>query len=67
MTPIAEVGYTFGYNYKYDWFGYYIAKHNDYYDEYEIDKRSGGYLKIGGFFNLRRDFENRISFISDYF
>ena len=66
LTPIVDIGYAFKYNDKYDLIGYYLTPHNDIYDGYTIDKQSGGYVKIGGSLNLRKNFENKISFISDY-
>jgi hypothetical protein len=59
ITPIIDVGYAFGYNGNIDLIGHYITQHNDYYDGYTIDKQSGGYVKVGGFLNLRRHFEKQ--------
>ena len=59
LTPIADIGYAFGYNDKYDFIGYYLTRHNDLYDGYTIDKQSGGYIKVGGFLNLRKDFKKQ--------
>ncbi|MDY0343966.1 MAG: hypothetical protein RBR28_10365 [Lentimicrobium sp.] len=57
LTPIADIGYAFGYNYKYDLIGHFLTPHNDTYDGYTIEKQSGGYVKVGGFLNLRKNFE----------
>ncbi|MBN2611278.1 MAG: hypothetical protein JXB00_06955 [Bacteroidales bacterium] len=59
LTPIVDIGYAFNYNDKYDLIGYYLTTHNDTYDGYTIDKQSGGYVRIGGFFNLRKNFEKQ--------
>ncbi len=59
LTTVFDIGYTFKYNDKYDLIGYYLTPHNDTYDGYTIDKQSGGYFKIGGFFNLRKNFEKQ--------
>jgi len=59
MTTIADIGYTLGYNTKYDFIGYYLAMHSDTENGYTIEKQSGGYLKVGGFFNLRKNFEKQ--------
>ncbi len=67
LTLVIDLGYTINYNYKYDIGGYYISSHNDFEDGYTLTKQSGGYLKIGGFLNFRRDFESETSFILEYF
>jgi hypothetical protein len=57
LTPIIDLGYTFNYV-KFediDIIGYYLTRHNDLYDGYTIEKRSGGYIKLGGFINLRKN------------
>jgi hypothetical protein len=59
LTPIVDIGYAFGYNDNYDFLGYYLTPHNDLYDGYTIKNQSGGYIKIGGFLNLRKDFEKQ--------
>lgn len=57
LSPIADVGYTFGYNENYDLIGLFLTPHIKLHDGYTIDKQSGGYLKLGGYLNLRKDFE----------
>ncbi len=59
LTPLIDIGYTFGYNDNYDLIGYCLTPHNDLYDGYSVDKQSGGYFKLGGFLNLRKDFEKQ--------
>ncbi len=59
LTPLVDIGYAFGYNDSYDLLGYYLTRHNDLYDGYTIKKQSGGYIKIGGFLNLRKIFEKQ--------
>ena len=59
LTPIADIGYAFGYNQNYDLVGRFLTPHIKLYDGYTIEKQSGGYLKIGGFFNIRKDFEKQ--------
>ncbi len=57
FTPMVDSGYAFGYNEDYDLIGRFLTSHIKLYDGYTIDKQSGGYLKIGGYFNLRKDFD----------
>lgn len=59
LTPIVDIGYAFNYNDKYDLIGYNLTPHNDTYDGYTIEKQSGGYVKIGGFLNLRNNFDKQ--------
>ena len=59
LTPIVDIGYAFGYNENYDLIGMFLTPHIKCYDGYTIEKQSGGYLKIGGFLNLRKDFEKQ--------
>jgi hypothetical protein len=59
LTPVADIGYAYGYNDKYDIIGNYLTRHNDLYDGYTIDKQSGGYIKVGGLLNLRKDFKKQ--------
>ena len=61
FTPTADIGYAFGYNENYDLIGMFLTPHIKLYDGYTLDKQSGGYVKIGGFVNLRKNFE-RINF-----
>jgi hypothetical protein len=68
FTPLVDIGYTFNYvkTAKIDWTGWLITSHTK--DEfeypnhvtwcsYDIYKRSGGYFKLGGYFNLRSALE----------
>ena len=59
LTPIVDIGYAFGYNENYDLIGMFLTPHVKLYDGYSIDKQSGGYLKLGGYINLRKDFEKQ--------
>ena len=59
LTAVADIGYTFGYNENYDFIGRLLTPHIKLYDGYTIDKHSGGYIKIGGYLNLRKDFEKQ--------
>jgi len=59
LTPIIDIGYAFGYNENYDLIGKLLTAHIKLYDGYTIEKLSGGYLKIGGFLNLRKNFEKQ--------
>ena len=64
FTPIIDLGYTFNYV-KFediDIIGYYLTRHNDLYDGYTIGKRSGGYIKLGGFINLRKHLHKKSYF-----
>jgi hypothetical protein len=67
LTPVVDIGYAFGYNENYDLIGMFLTPHIKLYDGYAIDKQSGGYLKIGGFFNLRKDFEKQNFFHLGFF
>ena len=62
LTPIVDVGYAFGYNENYDLIGTFLTPHIKLHDGYTIDKQSGGYLKLGGFLNLRNNFEKQSFF-----
>jgi hypothetical protein len=62
LTPIVDVGYAFGYNENYDLIGMLLTPHIKLYDGYTINKQSGGYLKIGGLFNLRKDYD-KVNFL----
>ncbi len=59
LTPIVDIGYAFGYNENYDLIGLFLSPHIKLYDGYTLDKQSGGYVKVGGFLNLRKDFEKQ--------
>jgi hypothetical protein len=61
FTVAVDAGYTFNYIAfeKTDLIGYLLTRHNDLYDGYYLKKQSGGYLKLGGFLNLRNDFSKR--------
>ena len=59
LTPTIDIGYAFGYNQNYDLIGIFLTPHVKLYDGYTIDKQSGGYLKLGGYLNLRKDFKKR--------
>ena len=68
FTPVADIGYTFNYvkTENVDLPGRYLTSH--YKEEfgktmpwiiYRTDKQSGGYAKLGGYFNFRKDFEQQ--------
>jgi hypothetical protein len=57
FTPVMDMGYAFGYNGNYDLVGMLLTPHIKLDDGYSIKKQSGGYVKIGGFLNLRKDFD----------
>jgi len=57
LSPVIDMGYAFGYNENYDLIGMFLTPHIKLYDGYTLDKQSGGYIKLGGFLNLRKDFE----------
>lgn len=59
ITPMVDAGYAFGYNSNFDLPGMFMTPHIKLYDGYEIDKQSGGYIKLGGYLNLRKDFEKQ--------
>jgi opacity protein-like surface antigen len=70
FTPLVDIGYTFNYvkAANIDWAGWLITSHIkhefDYPDHitwysYDIHKQSGGYLKLGGYFNFRRALEKQ--------
>jgi hypothetical protein len=61
FTPILDVGYTFNYIKvkNSDWIGTLFTPRNNRDDGYYIDNQSGGYLKIGGFFNFRKESDKK--------
>lgn len=59
LTPVADVGYALGYNEDFDLIGMFLTPHIKLYDGYSIEKQSGGYIKLGAFFNLRKDFKKQ--------
>lgn len=65
LTATIDLGYTFNYSkaINIDWIGYVLTPHCKCANNgYELNKQSGGYLKLGGFFNLRKDFEKQSFF-----
>lgn len=57
FTPVADLGYTFKYDSNLDLIGFFLTPHSkSNNDGYDIEKQSGGYFKLGGFVNLRKDF-----------
>ena len=60
LSPIIDLGYTFNYSKGFDFIGYALTPHckcsNDGYD---LNNQSGGYIKLGVFLNLRKDFSRR--------
>ncbi|NJK98174.1 MAG: hypothetical protein HC905_27625 [Bacteroidales bacterium] len=59
LTSIVDAGYAFGYNENHDLIGMFLTPHIKLYDGYTIVKQSGGYLKLGGYLNFRKDFEKQ--------
>ncbi len=57
VSTLADIGYTFGHNVNIDVVGFFLTPHIDLYDGYSGTKHTGGYLKIGTYLNLRRNFE----------
>ena len=58
LSPLVELGYTLNYTKAIDFIGFILTPHSKgANDGYEISKQSGGYIKIGTFFNLRNDFQ----------
>lgn len=56
LTPMADAGYTLGI-YNVDLIGSFLVPHTKCYDGYDVEMPTGGYVKLGGYLNLRRDFE----------
>ena len=60
LSPTIDLGYTFNYSKGFDFIGDALTPHckcaNDGYD---LKNQSGGYLKLGVFLNLRKDFSRR--------
>jgi hypothetical protein len=70
FTPLVDIGYTFNYvkAENIDWSGWLLTSHRKPEYEYpykiqwcsfDIYKRSGGYLKLGGYFNFRSALEKQ--------
>jgi hypothetical protein len=64
LTPMIDLGYTFNYvnAANIDWIGFFLTPHAKSNDGFTFEKQSGGYIKIGGFLNLRSDFEKKSYF-----
>lgn len=57
LTPIVDIGYAFNYEKGFDIIGNVLTPHCDCgNDGYNIGKRTGAYLKIGTFLNLRKSY-----------
>jgi hypothetical protein len=58
LTPIIDVGYTLNYvkANNIDWIGFFLTPHAKMYDGFTAERQSGGYIKIGGFLNLRKEY-----------
>jgi hypothetical protein len=56
LTSVADFGYAFGYNEKYDLIGIALTPNIKLLDGYLLDKQLGGYLKLGGFYNFRKGY-----------
>ncbi len=59
LTPLVDLGYAFNYQSGIDVIGYILTSHIDSYNGYLLEKQSGGYLKAGTYFNLRKTFEKQ--------
>ena len=68
ITSLLDIGYTFNYvkAENIDLPGWYLTMHlkKAYGDEgpwstYDVNKQSGGYLKVGGYFNFRKTLEKQ--------
>jgi len=60
LTPTVDIGYAFNYGNSFDFIGNLLTSHckcNN--NGYDIGKRTGAYLKVGTFLNLRRSFEKQ--------
>lgn len=55
LTPMVDAGYALG-TYNVDIIGYFLTAHSKCYDGYDLEMPTGGYVKLGGYLNLRRDF-----------
>ena len=56
LTPMVEAGYVLG-TYNVDLISYFLVPHTKCYDGYDLEMPTGGYVKLGGYLNLRKDFE----------
>ena len=60
LTPAFDLGYTLNYTKGVDFIGYLLTPHckcaND---GYNLSNQSGGYIKLGVFLNLRKNFDRR--------
>jgi hypothetical protein len=60
LTPIIDLGYTFNYSKSFDILGIILTPHCTCWNNgYHLSNQSGGYLKFGTFFNLRKTFEKK--------
>jgi len=59
LTPTVDIGYAFNYEKSFDFIGNLLTPHCDCENGYKIDKRTGGYLKFGTYFNLRKSIEKQ--------
>lgn len=56
LTPMVDAGYALG-TYDFDLISYFLIPHSKCYDGYDLQMPTGGYVKLGGYLNLRKDFE----------
>lgn len=56
LTPMVDAGYALG-TYDADLISYLLVPHCKCDDGYDLEMQTGGYVKLGGYLNLRRDFE----------
>ena len=70
FTPLIDIGYTINYvkAANADWVGKLITSHKEpeynysdhiQWNSYDIHKQSGGYVKLGGYFNFRNSLEKK--------
>lgn len=56
LTPMVEMGYTLG-AYNYDLIAWFLSPHCKCSDGYDLERPTGGYIKLGTYLNLRKDVE----------
>jgi hypothetical protein len=60
ISPIIDFGYTLNYSKAYDFVGSILTPHSKgANDGYDLTNQAGGYLKLGTFFNFRKDFDRK--------
>jgi len=60
LSPIIDIGYTINYSNSIDYVGCVLTPHSKgANDGYNLSNQSGGYLRLGTYFNLRKDFSKK--------